>query len=128
MMPMCNIMKGEVFGYPNKRIMTSIFIRDHLNEVGEDFPNSINRELHKVKYMLGHKKTNILNMYRYVFALKQLGMIYLKRIEKMHPPKGCIKERHYYAIVPGKEDDPRWFEVQHSLWSSYARRFSDFPQ
>ncbi len=98
--------------------LTGMAIREFLLKVGEAYPYWFYRCFKKVK-----PSTSYQSVARYFYILRRLGLIEPTRVE----PSRSRFPRHYFRIVPGREDDPAWFHPQEVLYPETAlgaRRYS----
>ncbi|RLG79767.1 MAG: hypothetical protein DRO09_03995 [Thermoprotei archaeon] len=93
--------------------LTGLAIRYFLLAVGEGCPYWFYKCFREVK-----PTTSYRNVVRYFYFLKKLGLIEPVRKEPRLSPSGKPYgfPRTYYRIVPGMEDDPRWFAPQAELY------------
>ena len=87
--------------------LTGLAIKYFLLAVGEGNPYWFYKCFKKVK-----PSTSYNNVRRYFYFLKKLGLI--EPVRKEPSKHGMPKT--YYRIVPGMEDDPRWFAPQAELY------------
>lgn len=82
-------------------------IREYLLTIKEGYPYAFYKIWRQFK-----KKTSYDSIRRYFYILEEIGLIESIRFEKGKSPF----PKHYYRIVPGMEDDPRWMHPQSELW------------
>jgi len=100
---------GSPFAVP-----TGVFIRDYLLEHKEAYCQEIWRALKKERQKFGLKVCTYHSFYNnYIRILKKLGLITEVRRETGTRPE--LKQRVYYKITPGRENDPRWVAPQAAL-------------
>ena len=87
--------------------LTGLSIREYLLTLGEGYPYGFYRCFKKVKPSVSYESVR-----RYFYILKKLGLI--EHVGARPSSRGY--ERHYYRIVPGREDDPLWFHPQEALY------------
>jgi len=94
---------------------TGLFIRDYLLEHGEGYAQQIWRALKKGREDLGLHVGSYYSFWNNYFRnLRAMGMIVEVRKEPASKPG--VKERIYYKITPGLENDPRWENIQDARW------------
>ena len=104
--------KGKIVArgrYPRSIVSTGMWIRDHLLEVGEDYPFHMWKLLRERKGGRGGTYQNFRN---YIHWLVKLNLIRFTREEPSLNP--MFKPRRYYACVP--ENIDRW-----ELWRNPSR-------
>jgi hypothetical protein len=102
--------RGWVF-YP-----TGLFIRDYLLMYKDGYPQEIWRRLKEKRDELGLITCSYNSFWcNYFRNLKALKMIEEVRREPSEHPG--VKPRVYYRIKPGRENDPRWINVQDARWN-----------
>ena len=87
-----------------------IWIRDHLNDTGEDYIQHMST-LYR-KYMKQSKKTvsSYHQFCKMIYVLESIDLIEHVRDEK--PSKDWLKPRKYYRIKPGMEKSLKWNNPQ----------------
>ena len=95
-------------------ISTSIFIREYLKTYKEDYPYNIWRRLKEFKKTAGKKCGSPVNFNNTIWNLSKLGLI--KQTGRVEPADYPGKERHYYALVGSKINDPAWNNPRKALY------------
>jgi len=97
---------------------TGLWIRDHLNEVGEDYIQHMStlyrREMKKTKRVV----SSYHQFCKMIFVLKSLNLLEFIREEKSN--RSWLKPRRYYRIKPGKEKSLKWQNPQKHYTSKTA--------
>ena len=87
--------------------LTGLAIREYLLQFGRGYPYDFYRRFAKVKPTTSYESVR-----RYFYILKRLGLI-----ERVGTEEGKgVWSRSLYRIVPGAEDDERWFHPQVELY------------
>jgi len=95
-------------------VPTGLFIRDYLLKHGEGYAQEIWRALKKERAKLGLSVSSYNTFYNnYIRILRKLGLITEVRREPSSRP--YLKQRVYFKITPGCENDPRWRAPQAAL-------------
>lgn len=96
---------------------TSLLIRDFLLERGDvgATPSEIHRYIKDYKRKLGYKYPNYFSTFKYIYILKELGLIKKKVVQIGY------KVKSYYYIVRERADDEAWYHPQVTLYP--ATRF-----
>jgi len=114
---------GLPFG---RAISTSLWIRDHLMEVEEDYMWRMYKLFSKDMEEFGYRVPRYNTFYKYFYVLKRLGLIRKTREERGLYPKA--KKRVYYEIVPGTEAREEWLSPQKYVFPEAAvggRRYKE---
>ena len=94
---------------------TGEWVRDHLSEVGEDYPGSMYRQYKEWILRVSKKedpKTPSYQSFRNaVWQLKKLGLIVPTRKEK-----GEGRSRRQYYTISGSLNHPGWRDPRKALW------------
>ena len=87
--------------------MLAVWIKRHLEEVGEDYPYSMYLAL-KSRY---GNKVSYDTLRVYIYRLKKAGFVELSRTERAE--RQSIFERHYYRITDRgrRAGDEEWVEA-----------------
>ena len=85
---------------------TGIMIRDHLADVGENYPYGIYRHLREALTEEGYHAPTYDSVRRFLYSLRRAGLITLKRSEDTGKPF----PRNYYAIVPRLRRSDIWLD------------------
>lgn len=107
-------------GLPAFVVSTGVWIRDHLLEVGEDYPLRMYKLLKREKKLRGVKCGSYQSFRQYVWWLRRLELIEFVRSEPSENP--VLEGRRYYRVVEGKEDDPAWRNPRRSLYPESYRK------
>jgi len=108
-------------GLPAFIISTGVWIRDHLLEVGEDYPAGMYRKFKRAKEEKGVSCGSYQSFRQYIWWLEKLGFIKFVRREPSKNP--ILEDRRYYRVVKGREDDPGWRNPRRYLYpKSWAER------
>lgn len=89
----------------------SIWIRDHLLKVGQDYAYGMWSEWKSRVEEVGYTTSTYQSFAKYIWILKELGLI--RRVGKKPSEMGLT--RVYYRIVSGKEKDKAWDHPQRVL-------------
>ena len=91
---------------------TSLLIREYLLMKGGKgaTPSEIHKYVKSYKSNIGYKPPNYFSFYKYIYILKELGLI-KKRMVRIG-----YKTRPYYYIVKDRVDDLAWYHPQSSLY------------
>lgn len=101
-----------------ERYPTSLFIRDRLLEVGEDYPYRMWQILRMKREETGLPCGSLRTFLVTIWNLKKLGLIEQCRDEPAEYPG---KKRHYYRIVNNKKNDKAWINPRKALYpNSYV--------
>lgn len=104
-------------GLPRLIISTAGWIKNHLLEVGEDYPYNMWRELRNLKLEMGVIKKGIgsyQNFRNYIYWLEKLGLI--KFVREEEGDKTFLAKRRYYAVVEDQLDNPAWSNPNRALY------------
>jgi hypothetical protein len=97
---------------------TGLWIRDHLNEVGEDYIQHMStlyrREMKKTKRVV----SSYHQFCKMIFVLKSLNLLEFIREEESN--RSWLTPRRYYRIKPGKEKSLKWQNPQKHYTSKTA--------
>jgi hypothetical protein len=120
-------------------VPTSLFIRDRLAQVGEDYPYGMWRALKEARERFFREKGgrggrarwrkdafagSYQNFRNYIYWLEKLGLI--RFVREAPPPRRGLEARRFYALVKGREKDEGWRNPRRSLypgsWKARPRR------
>lgn len=122
----------KVTGF-KRAISTSLFIRDHLLAVGEDYPGRVHHQLREELKEHGYHLPSYQNTRNYFNILLKLGLIEFVRTERGDPSDvrlteksggaeisethnyPWLKERRFYRVIPGRKDDIAWQNPQQAV-------------
>lgn len=90
--------RGRFQDSPRHLVSTSMFIRQHLLEVGEDYVLHMWKVLCQVKGERNLKAGSYTNFRNYIHWLTRLELIRAVREEPARTP--VLKPRNYYCVVP----------------------------
>ena len=89
---------------------TGLWIRDHLNEVGEDYIQHMST-LYRRKMKQSKKIVSSYHQFcKIIYVLESLGLIRFVREEKAS--REWLKPRKYYSIVKTKQNREKWNNPQ----------------
>ena len=89
---------------------TGLWIRDHLNDVGEDYITRMST-LYRKEMKQSKKVVSSYHQFcKMIYILENIGLIEFVREEKSS--KDWLKPRKYYKIKPGKEKNLKWRNPQ----------------
>ena len=103
--------------YPRVILSSSIFVRDHLQECGEDYPYNMWSVLRGLKTQRGRSSGSYQSFRNLIYRLKRLWLIRFVREEEV----GSLKPRRYYELVLENIDQEAWINPRRFLWpNSYS--------
>lgn len=101
-------------GLPAFIVSTGLWIRDHLVEVGEDYPLAMYKLFKFQKKQRGVSCGSYQNFRQYIWWLRKLGLIEFVRSEPSANP--VLESRRYYRVVAGTEDNLAWRNPRRTLY------------
>jgi len=93
-----------------KTSYTGLWIRDHLNEVKEDFIQHMSTAYRKQMKQSKKVVSSYHQFCKMIYVLESISLIELVREEKSS--KDWLKPRKYYRIKPGREKSLKWQNPQ----------------
>lgn len=102
---------------------TGQLIKDFLREVAEAYPKEIHDYLKTVVAAMDLRPPTYQSTRKFIYVLHKLGLITLSREESVVGYPTAFKRR-YYALTPGREEDPAWLNPYAALY--YPAKFEEY--